>query len=41
MKTLNITFDDQEYAVLVDKKNESKLSWHDFLLHLVENENRG
>lgn len=37
MKTLNITFENQEYEKLVKVKNKEKMSWHDFILALVEN----
>lgn len=36
MKTLNITFDDIEYNDLVKIKDKKKLSWHDFILLLIE-----
>lgn len=29
MKTINVTFDDEEYADLIKRKGE--LSWHDFI----------
>lgn len=34
MKTLNETFTDKEYRDL--KKVKGKLSWHDFILKLIE-----
>lgn len=37
MKTLNITFENQEYKKLVKVKDKKNLSWHDFILALVEN----
>ena len=30
MKTLNVTFEDDEYHILVKAKKE--LSWHDFII---------
>lgn len=36
MKQLNITFDDEEHEKLVEKKEESGLSWHDFILKLTK-----
>ena len=41
MKTLNITFDDKEYKKLVREKNKINLSWHDFILQLVDNNDKG
>lgn len=38
MKTLNITFEDKEYKRLIKAKNGKDMSWHDFILSLVENE---
>lgn len=38
MKTLNITFEDKEYNRLVKAKNGKNLSWHDFILYLLERE---
>ena len=34
MKTLNVTFEDEEYNQLVAKKGE--LSWHDFIMKLIK-----
>lgn len=34
MKTVNATFDDEEYKKLIQKKG--KLSWHDFIMKLAE-----
>lgn len=34
MKTINETFTDEEYAKLKEKKDG--LSWHDFIMQLVE-----
>ena len=39
MKTLNITFDDAEYEKLAKAKNGMNMSWHDFILKLVDDEN--
>ncbi|MDO9538168.1 MAG: hypothetical protein Q7J68_07600 [Thermoplasmata archaeon] len=38
MKTLNITFEDKEYKRLIKAKNGKNLSWHDFILSLVDKE---
>ena len=35
MKFLNIPFEDEEYAVLKDKKGKER-SWHDFIIELSE-----
>ena len=35
MKTINVTFEDEEHERLVKKKGN--LSWHDFILKLAEN----
>lgn len=32
MKQLNITFEDEEHEKLIEKKEESGLNWHDFIL---------
>lgn len=37
MKTLNVTFEDKEYEKLVRVKNQRNMSWHDFIMELVEN----
>lgn len=34
MKSINITFEDEEHKKLVEKKKG--LSWHDFILKLIE-----
>lgn len=34
MKTINVTFEDEEYKRLIRKKG--KLSWHDFIIKLAE-----
>lgn len=34
MKTLNVTFENEEYDQLIAKKGET--SWHDFIMKLVE-----
>lgn len=34
MKTINVTFDEEEYKKLLEKKKD--LSWHDFILKLIE-----
>jgi len=36
MKTLNVTFEDEEYNQLAKVKNGKNLSWHDFILTLLE-----
>lgn len=36
MKTINETFDDQEYNDLI--KHKGKMSWHDFIMLLTEYE---
>jgi hypothetical protein len=36
MKTINVTFDDGEYKLLMKKKNG--LSWHNFIMKLVKQE---
>ena len=36
MKTLNITFEDKEYKRLIKAKNGKEMSWHDFILSLVD-----
>lgn len=38
MKQLNIVFDDGEYKKLRREKEKSDLSWHDFILKLLEGE---
>ena len=32
MKTLNITFEDEEYSVLKMRKFDSGKNWHDFVI---------
>jgi len=34
MKQINVYFDDEEYDKLKEEKD--KLSWHDFILKLIE-----
>lgn len=34
MKTINVTFSDEEHKLLLEAKEE--LSWHDFILKLLE-----
>ena len=34
MKTINVTFEDQEYEKLLKAKEEK--SWHDFILELTK-----
>ena len=36
MKTINVTFTDEEYEKLNKKKEESGLGWHDFILKVGE-----
>jgi len=36
MKTLNVTFTDEEYEKMVSEKKLLGLSWHDFILLLGE-----
>ena len=36
MKQINVWFDDEEHKKLIDKKNDLKISWHDFILKLLE-----
>jgi len=38
MKTINVTFTDEEYQELLKKKTETKLSWHDFILKVGDKE---
>ncbi len=38
MKQINVYFDDEEYKKLVKKKNG--LTWHDFILKLIESKRR-
>lgn len=38
MKTINVTFTEEEYKALKDKKG--KTSWHDFILELVEEDKK-
>ncbi len=40
MKTLNVTFENEEYKRLAKAKNGKNLSWHDFILTLVDKENK-
>lgn len=37
MKSINVYFDNTEYKKL--KKEKKKLTWHDFILKLLDNEN--
>jgi predicted CopG family antitoxin len=39
MKTINVTFDDEEYRKLEQKKG--KLTWRQFILKLVGDSNDG
>ncbi len=34
MKTINVTFEDEEYKKLVEKKGN--MTWHDFIMKLIE-----
>jgi predicted CopG family antitoxin len=34
MRTINLTFEDEEYKLLLEKKE--RLSWHDFILKLLK-----
>ncbi len=34
MKTINVTFSDEEHELLVEAKGDT--SWHDFVLKLLE-----
>ncbi len=36
MKTVNITFTDEEYEKLKEVKERKGLNWHDFVLLIVE-----
>ena len=36
MKQINIWFDDDEYKLVKELKDKSKLTWHDFLLLIVK-----
>ena len=38
MKILNIPLDDFEYNLLVEDKKKLKLSWRNYLIHLLENQ---
>lgn len=38
MKQINVYFNDDEYKKLKNKKKKSKLTWHDFILKLIEDE---
>jgi predicted CopG family antitoxin len=38
MKSINIYFEDEEYNQLIQKKQ--KLSWHDFILLLLNREEK-
>ena len=40
MKTLNITFTDEEYERLNEVKESTGLSWHDFILKLSDKEEK-
>ena len=35
MKTLNISFDDKEFKQLEELKNDTELSWKDFIFESV------
>ncbi len=37
MKQINVWFEDKEHKKFVDKKEELKLNWHDFLIELLNN----
>jgi predicted CopG family antitoxin len=39
MKTINVTFEDEEYQRL--KKKKGKLSWHDFIMALTREDDGG
>jgi predicted CopG family antitoxin len=39
MKAINVTFEDKEHEELSKKKGE--LSWHDFILKLIEDNELG
>ena len=39
MKNINVTFTDQEHEILVRKKGN--LSWHDFIMKLANEHERG
>jgi hypothetical protein len=32
MKTINVTFTDEEYAELKEKKDKEKIGWHDWII---------
>lgn len=36
MKTINVTFTDEEYEKLVRLKNWMDLNWHDFILRVLK-----
>jgi len=36
MKTINITFEDEEHEELLKRKG--KMSWHDFILEMTKNQ---
>ncbi len=38
MKTINVTFEDNEYNRLAEKKGE--MSWHEFILKLLEEDKK-
>jgi len=39
MKSINPTFEDEEFEKLKEKKEEKGLSWRDFILLLLEVDN--
>lgn len=39
MKSTVLYFEDEEHALLIKKKKELGLNWHDFILTLLEEKN--
>lgn len=40
MKSINIVFDDKDYAIIKDTKKKTGRTWHEFLLLLVRRYNQ-
>lgn len=36
MKQINVYFEEKEYKKLVEMKNKEDLTWHDFIIKLME-----